>query len=334
MQHKQGTGLVLGKFMPPHRGHQALIDFAAAYCERLIIVVGSMPDEPIDGHLRFQWLQQLAPKADVRHLHQPMPQQPDEHPHFWTLWREALRDTVKTPIDWVFASEDYGFRLAEEMDATFIPFDPTRSMAPICATAIRQNPAAHWDYLTDVCKTYFLKTVCVFGPESTGKTTLCADLAAHFNTTWVPEYARFYLEARGGACQAADMPAIARGQAALTASKRKAARRLLFCDTDPWATELWSKALFGACDPAIPQWAGAMSADLYLLTDVDVPWVDDSVRYLPEKRREFFAACQALLEREGLPYVVIRGDWAARRQTAIDAVATLIDTGKLAKQSR
>ncbi len=333
MQRKQGTGLVLGKFMPPHRGHLALIEFAAAFCEHLIIVVGSMPDEPIDGHLRFQWMQQLAPNAEVRHLHQNMPQQPADHPQFWKLWREALRGLVDKPINWVFASEAYGFRLAEEMDATYIPFDPARSMTPISATAIRQNPAAHWDYLTDVCKPYFLKKVCVFGPESTGKSTLCADLAEHFNTTWVPEYARVYLETRGGTCRVTDMPAIARGQAALTESKCAQAHRLLFCDTDPWATELWSKALFGACDPAIPAWAADLSADLYLLTDVDVPWVADKVRYLPEQRREFFAACQALLEREGLPYVVIRGDWAARRQTAINAVATLLGTAT-AKQSR
>lgn len=333
MQRQQGTGLVLGKFMPPHRGHQALIEFAAAYCERLIIVVGSMPGEPIDGHLRFQWLQQLAPNAEVLHLHQTMPQHPHEHPQFWQLWREALRDLAQTPFDWVFASEDYGFRLAEELAATYVPFDPTRSMTPICATDIRCNPSEHWDFLTDVCKPFFLKTVCVFGPESTGKSTLCADLAAHFDTAWVPEYARFYLEARDGVCGARDMPAIARGQAALTASKRAEARRVLVCDTDLWATELWSHALFGACAPAIPAWAAEQSADLYLLTDVDVPWVADNVRYLPEQRREFFDACQALLEREGLPYVVIRGGWETRRQTAVAAVAALLDTPTVAKRS-
>ncbi|CAM2010995.1 AAA family ATPase [Acanthopleuribacter pedis] len=321
MTPRSGKGLVLGKFMPPHRGHQNLIQFAGNFCEQLFVVVGTMPDEPIDGFLRFKWMQDLAPFAEVRHLHRAMPQQPEEHPEFWRLWREALCDVLQTDIDWVFASEPYGFRLAQELGAAFIPYDLARGITPISATQIRADPAQHWDNLADVCKPHYLKRICIFGAESTGKTTLCRALAEHFNTAWVPEYARLYLEPRGGTCRYADMRTIAAGHLALTETRAAAARRYLFSDTDLWATTLWSQALFQRCDPDISDWAEENRADLYFLTDPDIPYEADPVRYLPEQRQQFHQSCRDLLIRQGLPFVEIKGSHPARVRAASAALA-------------
>lgn len=104
-------GLVLGKFMPPHLGHVYLVDFARAYASDITVVVGTLAREPIPGALRFEWMRELAPSANVVHLTDENPQEPHEHPRFWDIWRESLLRVAPKP-DYVFASEMYGARLA------------------------------------------------------------------------------------------------------------------------------------------------------------------------------------------------------------------------------
>jgi NadR type nicotinamide-nucleotide adenylyltransferase len=163
----------------------------------------------------------------------------------------------------------------------------------------------------------------VFGPESTGKTTLARRLAEHFRTAWVPEYARTLLESRGDEVRADDMDQIARGQAASEDALARNANRVLVADTDPLATLIWSDVLFGTVSPVVRELADARAADLYLLTDADVPWVADPVRYLPEGGRKFFDRCRAELEVRGRRSVEIRGSWDERFRTAVAAVEAL-----------
>lgn len=317
-------GMVLGKFLPPHQGHVFLIDFARHFVERLTVVLEAPPEESIPGELRQRWLQEMFPDVEVVRLTDSNPQDPSEHPDFWNVWRKSLQRVLQGPIDCVFASESYGHRLAEVLEARFVPLDLTRACLPIRATQIRENPWKHWDYLPRCTRPYFARRVCVFGPESTGKSTLAADLARHFRTTAVPEYARIHLEEQGGDLAEADIGRIARGQVALEDALALNANRVLICDTDLVLTTIWSRWLFGGCEDWIEETAARRQYDLYLVTDVDVPWVADQVRYLPEERHSFFERCVATLESLGRPYVVIRGDWEARWQTARDAVAALL----------
>ncbi|RYE93236.1 MAG: transcriptional regulator, partial [Myxococcales bacterium] len=224
-------GLVLGKFMPPHLGHLYLTEFAQAHVDHLTVVVGSLAREPIAGELRHRWMSELLPRATVVHLTDELPQDPSEHPDFWTLWREALRRVLPGPVDEVFASEPYGERLARELGASFVPVDIARAAVPVSGTAIRTDPMRHWDYLPRCVRPYFARRVCVFGPESTGKSTLAARLAAHYATVCVPEYARTYLEARAGHLTADDLEPIARGQLASDEALSRNANRLVVSDT-------------------------------------------------------------------------------------------------------
>jgi nicotinamide riboside kinase len=104
------------------------------------------------------------------------------------------------------------------------------------------------------------------------------------------------------------------------------ANRILFCDTDLLLTTVWSETLFGDCPAWIRQAAAARTYDLYLLLDVDVPWVDDSQRYLPHQRQAFFERCRAVLEQHGRCYVVIRGTWPERLVHARAAVQDLLNS--------
>lgn len=320
------TGMVLGKFMPPHRGHLYLIDFARHYVDQLTVVVGTLPSEPIDGHLRFQWMRELCPDSEVRHLHKELPQEPSESPIFWDLWRENLLDSLDAPPDFVFASEGYGHRLAEELGARFIPVDPQRTIVPISGTAIRENPLKYWDYLPAPVRPHYLKRVCIFGPESCGKSTLSQQLADHYKTVAVAEYARTLLENHQGDLQEADMMTIALGQRASEKALAPHANRLLICDTDVLLTSIWYEFLYDHCPEPIQHIASQQTYDLYLLTDIDLPWEEDPVRYLPEARQEFFDRCQQGLEKSSRTYVIIRGKGQQRLRNAINAIDSHISS--------
>jgi len=317
------TGMVLGKFMPPHAGHMYLVDFARAYVDDLTVVVGTLPGEPIDGRLRFAWMQELAAGARVVHLPDELPQHPREHPRFWDLWRAALDGVLEVRPDMVFASEDYGARLAEVLGADFVAVDPGRVAMPVSGTAVRADPFAHWRYLPPCVRAHYARRVCVFGPESTGKTTLAEALARALDTVWVPEYARTLIEQNAGEIDYADIDRIARGHRAAEDALARRANRVLVSDTDLLATAIWSDVLFGRVPPGLYETAISRRADLYLLCDVDVPWQADVARYLPDQRRSFFDRCKRELERHGCRYVEVRGTRDERLGRAVDAVRAL-----------
>jgi HTH-type transcriptional regulator, transcriptional repressor of NAD biosynthesis genes len=312
---RAGHGLILGKFMPPHAGHQHLVEFALNFVERLTVLVCSLDREPIAGRLRYRWMRELFPQARIVHVTQDLPQEPGEHPRFWDIWRHIVREAAGAPIDFVFASEDYGHRLAHELGARFIPVDPGREMVTVTGTAIRARPLEHWRFLPECVRPYFVKRVCLFGPESTGKSTMARDLARRFDTRYVAEFARSLLDSKQGVCHASDIPLIARGQAAAEDALARQANKILFCDTDLLLTTIWSEVLFGDCPAWIRAAARQRRYDLYLLLDVDVPWVDDQ-RHLPHRRREFFERCRKALESHCRPFVIIRGDWSERLEQA------------------
>lgn len=317
------TGMLLGKFLPPHRGHLYLGNFARHFVDELTIVVGTLEREPIPGRLRFEWMRQLFPGVNVVHLAEELPQDPADHPDFWEIWRAALLRILPSRPDVVFASEAYGEKLAEVLGGRFVPVNPDRSIHPVSGTAVRADPWRHWEFLPPPVRAFYAKRICVFGPESTGKSTLTRRLADHFHTVAVPEYARTLLEWRAGELRACDMPDIARGQAASEDGLAPAANRLLFTDTDPLATVIWSEVLFGAADAEVVAIAESRAADLYLVTDVDVPWVPDPVRYLPDDRRAFLERCLDALGARKRPFVRINGGWDERFAAAVRAVESL-----------
>jgi NadR type nicotinamide-nucleotide adenylyltransferase len=267
---------------------------------------------------------ELLPAARVHHLRDENPQDPSEHPDFWRIWRESLERVLPEPVDVVFASEPYGARLAVELGARFVPVDLTRAALPTSGSAVRADPLAAWDELPRVVRPYFVKRVCVMGPESTGKTTLAAQLAGELRTAWVPEYARAYLAHHGPVLSLSDFTPIARGQVASESALARAARRVLLCDSDALTTALYAEALGGAVPPEVQDLAAQGRYDLTLLTAPDVPFVDDPLRYLPKGRDAFFERCVQELTARGRAYVVLRGSWAERADAARAAVATLL----------
>jgi HTH-type transcriptional repressor of NAD biosynthesis genes len=164
--------------------------------------------------------------------------------------------------------------------------------------------------------------VCLIGPHSTGKSTLARDLAAHYRTQWVSEYARGYALAVRRELTADDVPKIATGQIANEESA--SGSRLLFLDTDLLSTVVYARHYYGSCLEWIETKARERRADLYLLMNVDTPFVVDPARDSADVREELFAKFRAALEEFGAEYVVISGGWKDRMRAALAAIDAAI----------
>ncbi|WP_346883229.1 ATP-binding protein [uncultured Algibacter sp.] len=172
--------------------------------------------------------------------------------------------------------------------------------------------------------------VVLFGPESTGKTTLSRQLARHYNSVWVPEYARTYLQNKWNnerkTCTPEDLLPIAEGQIKLENELAKKTDSVLICDTDLLETKVYSQAYYaGNCDPTLEKFALKNTYNLYFLTYIDTPWEADDLRDKPEHREEMFKAFQDELIKNNRPYILLKGNKKERLTTAIKHIDKLLN---------
>jgi len=171
--------------------------------------------------------------------------------------------------------------------------------------------------------------VVLFGPESTGKTTLSIQLARHYNSVWVPEYAREYLQDvwnnERRTCEPKDLLPIAIGQMKLENELAQKTNSVLICDTDLLETKVYSEAYYlGSCDPMLEKYALQNIYDLYFLTYIDVPWEADDLRDKPNERQRMFMAFEETLIKYNRPYVLLKGSKKERLETAVNHIDKLI----------
>ena len=171
--------------------------------------------------------------------------------------------------------------------------------------------------------------IVIIGPESTGKSTLCSQLAEHYQTLWCPEYAREYLETNGMNYTYDDLLIIAKGQIELedkTLSIVDGRPSTVFIDTDMFVMKVWCEFAFGKCHTWILNQAAIRKYDLYLLCNVDLPWIKDNLREYPDlkTRDKLYHFYKDIMVNQSVPWVDINGSYAERLQTAINAVDKLV----------
>jgi NadR type nicotinamide-nucleotide adenylyltransferase len=169
-----------------------------------------------------------------------------------------------------------------------------------------------------------VKKVCVIGPECTGKTELSKFLASHFKTTCVEEYARAYLNKLGKPYSQVDLTKIAHGQLRMEEEWFNESNKIMICDTNLIVIKVWSEHKYGNCDKEILEKMMARKYDLYLLTNIDLPWQDDPQREHPDKREHFWNIYKREVEETKVPFVEISGERDTRRKTAIDAIHSIL----------
>lgn len=165
-----------------------------------------------------------------------------------------------------------------------------------------------------------MQRIAILGPESTGKSTLAAELSAHFHEPWVREYARAYLQQLDRRYVEADLLRIARGQLAEEARAEQAVDQLLFCDTNLLTILIWSEDKFGRIAPELQALWQPYRYDLSLLLYPDLRWESDPQREDPHRLQELFHTYEQALEREKVNFAVIKGQGPQRLQNALWAL--------------
>lgn len=315
--------LVLGKFLPPHAGHEYLVGVAHQLAETTTILARVRPDDPIAPELRLAWLRELFGArvgARIAALDGSDPTAPVDAPAFWLTWRDhVIASLARLPeaakVDLVVSSDREAWRLAELLGARHVLVDPDRMVIPISSTAIRRDPLAAWPYLPPPVRAHYARRVVLLGPESSGKSTFGRALAAALDTVYVPEQARLFAERCGGQLREIDLPAIADLQAATEDAAARRANRFVIADTDALSLRLWAERLFGRA-PALP----TRAPDVYLVTDASLPFAGSADRDDPAARQAFAARCLAEARASGAQVVELPSAPAERLASALAAL--------------
>lgn len=166
--------------------------------------------------------------------------------------------------------------------------------------------------------------VVLTGSESTGKTTLAAEIARHYDAALVPEFVREFAEEKGGVIQFSDHGPIARGQMAIEDAQISLGRAVVVQDTDLLSTVVYCEHYFGRS----PEWIIAAAAerrpDLYLLCEIDLPWIADGIRDRGHMRDDMQRLFRDAVMRSGAAVAIVSGAGSERLQRAIDAVDALL----------
>ncbi|TVT42958.1 AAA family ATPase [Hymenobacter setariae] len=331
------TGLVVGKFWPPHRGHQLLLETAAAQVSELLVLVYANPDDPRHAApARAHWLRELyrgddyalGPRSGATPLRiEALPAAavpPDAADD--TTHREFVRQWLARQgerIDVVFSSETYGPGFAEHLGVTHIAVDNQRQQVPTSGTRLRAALAEEAESFGEsalhihpfiagqygVVPPATVPRLVLLGAESSGKTTLSIALAEALGTAWVPEFGRTLHEQKNGKLVYEDLLYIGRRQLELEDEAAAQAHGWLVCDTNAATTALYSYYYFHRCDPALQRLA-EVCRQRYAHTFVcmpTTPFEDDGWRG-PEALRQFqHGAILMQLEMLGIPYTLLDG---------------------------
>ena len=304
--------MVIGKFMPVHYGHVALIDFAESHCDELIVSMSYTDRDPIAPAIRLDWLRMIhknSTKVTIELVKDDFDDESLPLDERTRIWAQFIAKRFPK-IDIVFRTESYGKPFATHLSAESVSFDPERKLFPVSAIQIRECPFEYWKYIPAVVRPYFVKKICFYGPESTGKTEMAKRMAAHYKTEFVPEVAREMITSNDFALN--DIIKIGQAQTYLINEKSKSANKLLFCDTDLITTQIYSKHYLKEVPSVLYDLEEQIQYDKYFLFDIDVPWVPDGLRDLGDRRMEMAAIFKSELKKRAIPYVLISGTWEER----------------------
>jgi NadR type nicotinamide-nucleotide adenylyltransferase len=317
-------GLVIGKFYPPHRGHGFLIEQAISQVDELTVIVCARPEQAPAGDQRAAWLRELHPRARVLLVDDCL--DPDDS----AAWADYSVRCLGFVPDVVFTSEDYGDRFARCLGCRHVLVDRAREVVPVSGTRVRTNPLGCWEFLDPPVRAFYVKRVCIVGAESTGKTTLARALAARYHTVWVPEFGREYSERKlaeegGYRWRSGEFVTIARTQCEWEEAAARQANRVLVSDTDAFATSIWHRRYVGGPSAAVEAIAARhRRPDLYLLTDVGTPFVQDGTRDGEGIRAWMHRTLMQELTAQQRPFLRVAGSPEARLETAAAAIDVLL----------
>lgn len=321
-------GLVIGKFYPPHRGHHFLIETAAEQIDQLDVLVCWKEEQTIPGELRAQWIrEEHSDRPNVRVLTVRDFGDDDNS----AAWASCTKDVLGYAPDVVFTSEDYGEPFARLLGATHVMVDRSRQRFPVSGTTVRADPRRFWTQLSLPARAWYAIRVAIVGAESTGTTTLARALAEHYRTTWVPEYGREYCEqlilngesVEDDRWRTEEFVHIAETQAAREDLAARNCNGIVFCDTEAIATSIWHERYVGYESFEVNSLAKPHKYALYVLTDQDIPFVQDGLRDGERIREWMTERFTQKLNDASVPWVRASGSHQKRMHIVTTAIEDL-----------
>lgn len=317
-------GLVIGKFYPFHNGHKYLIETALEHSKTLTVIICQTDRYKIPAEIRAGWLKKTFPKIDIKILNHG-PEMDSNSTDISKSWADLTVRFLGYAPDAVFSSEPYGIPYAKFMDSKHYMVDLERKKIPISATEIRSDLNKHWQFLPGSTKEYFVKKIVVLGAESTGTTTLAQDLAKYYQTVWTPEYGRMYYEGKmfsdnSSSWNTAEFIHIANSQNSLEDTLVTKANKLIICDTDAFATTLWHERYMGKISKKLDNCVKKTKPQLYILTDIDIPFVQDGTRDGEHIRSWMHQRFVDKLKENNLNYIIVSGNKQDRLAKSVLAI--------------
>jgi len=319
---------VFGKFLPFHKGHEAMISFALTKCDFLSVLVCCDEEENIPGEVRKHWIEIAfadANNIEVKVLHYDnrlLPNTSQTSTSVSELWSVEFKKHYPYH-NLVITSEPYGELVAGFMGIQHLPFDLDKEQYPVSASVIRSDLFANWHYLPATVKPYFAIKVAILGTESTGKTTLTEQLANHFNCSFVleagrgliPDSTKFTFE---------DLHLVANEHAKRIDEAIMGDSPLIIIDTDIHITKSYARFTFDRDLLVDANVYNTNKADLYLYLNNDAPYYQDGTRLNKMERDLLDRSHREVLTDRQIKLVEISGNWQTRFEQAVLEVSKLI----------
>ncbi|KUG07563.1 AAA family ATPase [Solirubrum puertoriconensis] len=341
-------GLVVGKFAPFHRGHQYLLEAAAAHCDELHVWVYSNPDpKSMPAPVRARWIEliyaqpqgpaigrtPLRVRSFLPELDNLPPNSAPDYAHREFVRQQLLDSGIS--IDVVFTSEAYGPGFAEHLGAEHVLVDAKRLRVPISGTQVRADVYGLANWLHPVVQAHFtspeyVQRAVLLGAESTGKSTLAAALGRQYGTSWVPEYGRTLWEAQQGQLAYPDLLRIAHRHRELEDEALAKARHWLFVDTNAVTTLFYSYAYYGRAETelhALAQECRTRYQHTFVCAP-DFPFEQDGTRAPAAAQGFHQAAVLMQLGMLNIPYTLLTGSLEERLRQ-VSAVLEVDQDSKL-----
>ena len=323
---------VFGKFLPFHKGHEALIRFALTQSDFLSVLVCCSDREKLSDRVRKNWI--LGTFKDIEKIEVDsfnysecdLPNTSETSLEVSKVWAEILKKFYPD-FSLLITSEPYGELVARFMRITHIAFDPQKVIIPVSASMIGQDIFSNWNYLPDPVKRYLAIRVVIAGTESTGKTTLANRLALHYNCRLVSEAGRELIpDSKEFSFNDLHLVANAHSESIYRATSGDSP--LVILDTDIHTTISYSKFAFNRKLNVSESVYEANRADLYLYLNNDVSYFQDGTRLNEDDRNRLDHSHRLILKEHRIDLIEIRGDWETRFARAIFEIDLLCQKRK------
>ncbi len=323
-------GFVFGKFLPFHKGHEALINFGLSKCDLLSVLICCSDKENTSAEIRKLWIQNTFvnnPNLEIlvyNYSETDLPNTSESSKHVSEIWGKVFKSIF--PLHTLlFTSEPYGDFVAEFMNIKHIAFDISKTKFPVSGSFIGKNLFKYWQFLPDSVKPYFIHKVVILGTESTGKTTLANNLAKYFDCSLVLESGRDII-ADSNSFTIDELRVVAQEHANRINKSHLSDSPLVIIDTDIHTTLSYSWFTFNQGFEVSKEIYNSNKADLYLFLKNDVEFIQDGTRLNEEERNLLDISHRKILNDHQIPFIEIEGNWEKRFTSAINEINKIISS--------